>query len=444
MKLNNKRTVLVGLAFLSICAFWQMYDNVIPLILTKTFHLNETFSGAIMAADNVLALFLLPFFGTLSDRTNTKLGKRTPYILGGTLAAVILLNILPLLDNSYYAAAGAGKMIAFIIVLGLLLISMGTYRSPAVALMPDVTPKPLRSRANAIINLMGAVGGIIYLAIAAVMYPNSKVLGLDHVNYQPLFIVVALIMAVSIIVMNITINEPELVAENQALEAEHPEWNLAEDDGSGNEVLPANVKRSLGFLLASIALWFIGYNGITTWFTTYVDKVMGQGLGGASTCLLIATGGAIISYIPIGILAHKIGRKRTIMIGIVLLASCFAAGYFLTTAFSSINAIMFAVFALVGFAWAAINVNSLPMVVEMCRGSDIGKFTGYYYTASMAAQVVTPILAGFLMRNVSYKVLFPYAALFVLFSFITMTQVKHGDAAPEVKKGLEAFEDMDD
>ena len=444
MKLNNKRTVLVGLAFLSICAFWQMYDNVIPLILTKTFHLNETFSGGIMAADNVLALFLLPFFGTLSDRTNTKLGKRTPYILGGTLAAVILLNILPLLDNSYYAAAGAGKMIAFIIVLGLLLISMGTYRSPAVALMPDVTPKPLRSRANAIINLMGAVGGIIYLAIAAVMYPNSKVLGLDHVNYQPLFIVVALIMAVSIIVMNITINEPELAAENQALEAEHPEWNLAEDDGSGNEVLPPNVKRSLGFLLASIALWFIGYNGITTWFTTYVDKVMGQGLGGASTCLLIATGGAIISYIPIGILAHKIGRKRTIMIGIVLLASCFAAGYFLTTAFSSINAIMFAVFALVGFAWAAINVNSLPMVVEMCRGSDIGKFTGYYYTASMAAQVVTPILAGFLMRNVSYKVLFPYAALFVLFSFITMTQVKHGDVAPEVKKGLEAFEDMDD
>jgi MFS family permease len=171
---------------------------------------------------------------------------------------------------------------------------------------------------------------------------------------------------------------------------------------------------------------------------------MGQGLGGASTCLLIATGGAIISYIPIGSLAHKVGRKKTIMIGIVMLASCFAAGYFLTTAFHSINAIMFVVFALVGFAWAAINVNSLPMVVEMCRGSDIGKFTGYYYTASMAAQVVTPILAGFLMRNISYKVLFPYAALFVLFSFITMMQVKHGDAAPEVKKGLEAFENMED
>ena len=444
MKLNNKRTVLVGLAFLSICAFWQMYDNVVPLILTKTFHLNETFSGTIMAADNVLALFLLPFFGTLSDRTRSRLGKRTPYILAGTAAAVILLNILPVLDNSYYASPSPGKMAAFVILLGLLLIAMGTYRSPAVALMPDVTPKPLRSRANAIINLMGAVGGIIYLAVAAVMYPNSKVLGLDHVNYQPLFIVVSAIMIVSIAVMFATIREPQLTAENQALEAQHPEWNLAEDDGSGNEVLPQNVRRSLMFLLASIALWFIGYNGITTWFTTYVDQVMGQGLGGASTCLLIATGGAITSYLPIGHIAHRIGRKRTIMIGIVLLAACFLGGFFLTTAFHSINAVMFIVFALVGFAWAAINVNSLPMVVEMCRGSDIGKFTGYYYTASMAAQVVTPILAGFLMRNVSYKVLFPYAAFFVAMSFVTMTQVRHGDAAPEAKGGLEAFEDMDD
>ncbi len=444
MKLDNKRTVLVGLAFLSICAFWQMYDSVIPLILTKTFHLHETFSGAVMAADNVLALFLLPFFGMLSDRTTAKTGKRTPYIVLGTAAAVILMNALPLIDNSYFAEPSAAKMVAFVLVLGLLLIAMGVYRSPAVALMPDVTPKPLRSRGNAIINLMGAIGGIIYLAVAAVMYPNSKVLGLDHVNYQPLFIVVGAIMAVSVLVMRLTINEPKLAEENRRLEAEHSEWNLAEDDGSGNEVLPPDVRKSLYFLLASIALWFIGYSGITTWFTTYVDKVMGQGLGGASTCLLIATGGAIISYIPIGSLAHKVGRRKTIMIGILLLAACFAAGFFLTTTFSEINAIMFIVFALVGFAWAAINVNSLPMVVEMCRGSDIGKFTGYYYTASMAAQVVTPILAGFLMRNISYKVLFPYAAIFVLLSFVTMLMVKHGDAAPEVKHGLEAFEDMED
>ncbi len=444
MKLNNKRTILVGLAFLSICAFWQMYDSIVPLILTNTFHLNETLSGAIMAADNVLALFLLPIFGGISDRTNTRIGKRMPFILFGTGCAIILMNVLPLLDNGYAASPSGFELVSFVIVLGLLLIAMGTYRSPAVALMPDVTPKPLRSKGNAIINLMGAVGGIIYLGVAAVMYPNSKVQGLSHVNYQPLFMVVSAIMFLSIALLFLTIKEPKLSAENQALEKQHPEWDLARDDGSGHEVLPAPVKRSLGFLLASIALWFIGYNGVTTWFTTYVSVVMGQGLGGASTCLLIATGGAIVSYIPIGALASKIGRRKTIMGGIVLLASCFALGYVLTTAYSSINAVMFVVFALVGLAWAAINVNSLPMVVEMCKGSDIGKFTGYYYTASMSAQIVTPMLAGTLMRHIDYRVLFPYAAFFVAMSFVTMVFVRHGDVKAQGKRGLEAFEDMDD
>ena len=444
MKLNLKRTFIVGLAFLSICAFWQMYDNDIPLILTNTFHLNETYSGAIMAADNVLALVLLPLFGSLSDKTDTKIGKRMPFILFGTGMAVILMNILPILDNSYYKQASSFKVISFVVVLGLLLIAMGTYRSPAGALMPDVTPKPLRSKANAIINLMGAVGGIIYLAIAAVLYPNSKTLGLDHVNYQILFIVVSAIMFVAVGLLYLFVKEPELVKENKKLEEAHPEWNLAEDDGSGNEKLPPEVKRSLGFLLASIALWFIGYNAVTTWFTTYVSVVMGQGLGGASTCLLVATAGAIVSYIPIGNIASRIGRKKTIMGGIILLSTMFAAGFVLTSIFDSINVIMFISFALVGLAWAAINVNSLPMVVEMCKGSDIGKFTGYYYTASMSAQIVTPILAGTLMRLISYKILFIYAAFFVLCSFVTMTQVKHGDQKIEAKKGLAAYEDMDD
>ena len=444
MKLNYTRTFVVGLAFLSICAFWQMYDNVIPLILTNTFKLNETYSGAIMAADNVLALFLLPLFGSLSDKCSTKIGKRMPFILFGTGLAIILMNILPIIDNTYYVKPDNFKVVSFVIVLGLLLIAMGTYRSPAVALMPDVTPKPLRSKANAIINLMGAVGGIIYLAVAAVLYPNSKTVGVPHVDYQVLFIVVAAIMFVSVGLLFLIVKEPELVEENRILELEHPEWNLAEDDGSGSEKLPGDVKRSLAFLLASIALWFIGYNGVTTWFTTYVSVVMGQGLGGASTCLLVATAGAIVSYIPIGNIASKIGRKKTIMTGIILLSIMFFMGFILTNIFKSINFIMYICFALVGFAWAAINVNSLPMVVEMCKGSDIGKFTGYYYTASMAAQIVTPILAGTLMRLISYKILFVYSAFFVLLSFVTMTQVKHGDQKVEVKKGLEAFEDMGD
>ena len=444
MKLNNKRTFLVGFAFLSICAFWQLYDAIVPLILKKTFNMNETLSGAIMGADNVLALFLLPFFGGLSDKKETKIGKRMPFILFGTGLAVILMNLLPLFDNSYASSPSPFKLASFILVLGLLLVAMGTYRSPAVALMPDVTPKPLRSKANAIINLMGALGGAIYLGITAVLYPSSKTEGLAHVNYQPLFLIVAAIMFVAVALLFIFIKEPKLVAENKKLEEEHPEWNLAEDDGSGNEVLPAPVKKSLGFLLASIALWFLGYNAVTTWFTTYVDQVMGQGIGGASTCLLVGTVGAIVSYIPIGQIASKLGRKKTIMGGIIILSAGFLTGFIMTVNSSSISIPMYILFALVGFSWAAINVNSLPMVVEMCKGSDIGKFTGYYYTASMAAQVLTPILSGTLMRNIDYRILFPYGAFFVALAFVTMIFVRHGDQKAEAKKGLQAFEDMDD
>ena len=444
LKLNNKRTILVGLAFLSICAFWQMYNSVIPKILTYTFHLDETYSGIIMAADNVLALFLLPLFGAISDKSRSRMGRRMPFILCGTGCAVLLMMLLPILDNSYAASPSVTKLVLFIAVLGLLLVAMGTYRSPAVALMPDVPPKPLRSRANAIINLMGAVGGILYLGLAALMYPVSKTKGVGHVSYRPLFFIVSMIMVAAVAILYLTIREPKLGEENRKLEAAHPEWNLATDDGAGHEVLPAPVKRSLAFLLLSISLWFIGYNGVTTWFTKYVEAVMGEGLGGASTCLLVATAGAIVSYIPIGALAAKIGRKRTIQCGIVLLATCFMLGYLLTTMYTSIQPIMYVVFALVGLAWAAINVNSLPMVVEMCRGSDIGKFTGYYYTFSMAAQVVTPVLAGTLMRHISYRVLFPYAALFVGASFVTMCFVRHGDSRAEAKSGLAAFEDMDD
>ena len=354
MKLDTKRTVLVGFAFLSICAFWQMYDNLVPLILTNTFHLNETISGAIMAADNVMALFLLPLFGGLSDKCTSRLGRRRPFILFGTLAAICLMLLLPLFADSYHAAPGGGKIALFICVLGLLLVAMGTYRSPAVALMPDITPKPLRSKANAIINLMGAVGGILYLGLAAVLSPASKTHGLAHVSYRPLFFIVSMIMVAAVAILYLTIREPKLGEENRKLEAAHPEWNLATDDGAGHEVLPAPVKRSLAFLLLSISLWFIGYNGVTTWFTKYVEAVMGEGLGGASTCLLVATAGAIVSYIPIGALAAKIGRKRTIQCGIVLLATCFMLGYLLTsTNFPPKEAIHFCMISFTLFASSA-------------------------------------------------------------------------------------------
>ena len=436
MKLDTKRTVLVGFAFLSICAFWQMYDNLVPLILTNTFHLNETISGAIMAADNVMALFLLPLFGGLSDKCTSRLGRRRPFILFGTLAAICLMLLLPLFADSYHAAPGGGKIALFICVLGLLLVAMGTYRSPAVALMPDITPKPLRSKANAIINLMGALGGIIYLIITTFLYKTTADV---YVSYLPLFAIVAGIMAAALAVVMFFVNEPELVKKQQEYERKHPEDDLTEHTAQG-DTLPADVKKSLTFLLVSISLWFVGYNGVSTWFSVYAENIWGMSLGQANTCLTIATGGAILSYIPIGTVASRIGRRKTIRFGTLLLSGSFLAAFLLTMALEGFNPVLYLLFLLVGLAWASINVNSLPMVVEMCKGSEVGKFTGLYYTFSMSAQIITPIVAGWLLRNVSYRALFPYAAFFVFASFLTMGFVRHGDNKVPAKKGLEAYD----
>ncbi len=436
MKLDVKKTVQVGFAFLSICAFWQLYNAIIPIILTYTFHLNETISGAIMAADNVLALFLLPLFGGISDRCKSKMGKRKPFILFGTIAAVILMICIPLIDNSYYANPSTAKFALFIAVLGALLVAMGTYRSPAVALMPDVTPKPLRSKANAIINLMGALGGILYLVIASIMLNSTE----EHENYLMVFLIVAGIMLCSMLIVMITVDEKALGEKMRAYEEAHPEENLEVEDESGNAELSAEVKHSLVFLLFSVAFWFFAYNSLETWFTTYAKSVWEMTTGQASLCLTIATGGAIIAYIPVGSIASKIGRKKTILTGIVLMLVCFVIGFVFTMTFDSFTPALYVIFAGVGIGWACINVNSLPMVLEMCKGSDIGKFTGYYYTFSMLAQVVTPIVAGFLMEHIGYKTLFPYAAFFMIVAFITMQFVKHGDTKEGIKQGLEAFD----
>ncbi len=437
MKLNTKRTILVGFAFFSICAFWQMYDNLIPKILTETFHIGESLSGLVMAADNVLALFLLPLFGGLSDKCTSRFGRRRPFIFFGTLCAVALMMTLPLLTDSYHTAPAAWQVPVFVVCLGALLIAMGTYRSSAVALMPDVTPKPLRSKANAIINLMGALGGILYLLITTFLYKTS---GDVYVSYFPLFAIVGGVMLLSLVVVMLCVNEPELVRQQQAYEKANPQEDLVPKSG---EALPPAVRKSLVFLLVSIALWFIGYNGVSTWFSVYAAKSWGMTLGQANTCLTIATAGAIISYIPVGSVASKIGRRKTIRFGTLLLSGSFFAAFLYTMLSDHFSPILYVLFVLVGVAWASINVNSLPMVVEMCKGSEVGKFTGLYYTFSMTAQIATPIVAGWLLEHVDYKVLFPYAALFVFASFVTMHFVRHGDNKITPKRGLEAFDIAD-
>ena len=443
MKLNYGRTVRIGFAFLAICAFWQMYNNVIPLILTNTFHMNESLSGAIMAADNVLALFLLPLFGSLSDKCKSPMGRRKPFILAGTVLSVLLMLLVPVLDNRYFSYPSKGLSMIFVCVLGLLLIAMGTYRSPAVALMPDLTPKPFRSRANAVINLMGALGGIIYLILASILYSESRTKGLAHVNYLPLFLIVAAIMVLSLLIVLFTINEPALCLQVENYEKDHPEQETAPVGDDGSRTLPPAVKRSLIFLLISVSLWFISYNAVETWFTTYAQRMWGMSLGSASLCLTIATGGAILSYIPIGQAAARFGRRRVIIAGVVLLASCFFVLFIYTLLSGSFHPVLYLLLLLIGLAWAAINVNSLPMVLEMCSGAEIGRFTGLYYTFSMAAQIVTPVAAGTLMNRIGYTSLFIYSTLFAGMAFLTMSQVKHGDTKVQARRGLEAY-DIDD
>lgn len=409
MRLKYGRTIVIGLAFMSICAFWQLYDSVVPLMLRDTFHLGDDVGGVIMALDNVLALFMLPLFGALSDRTRTRVGRRMPYIVCGTLAAAVLVYLIPFSDNR-------ANLTLFMASLGLLLICMGTYRSPAVALMPDVTPKPLRSKANAIINLMGALGGIYSLIATKLLVHETPGV---RTNYMAIFLAIGAFMLLAVAALFFFVRETKLAAEAAQFNDRLDKQN---EDASGN--LPPEMKRSLGFILASVALWFMGYNAVTTAFTKYATSQWGMTLSTASNCLLLATAAAVVSYVPIGFLASRLGRKKTIMGGIVLLCGCFLTGA-LAKGFS---AGLYVMFALVGVAWAAINVNSYPMVVEISKGSDVGKYTGYYYTFSMSAQIATPIISGWLLEHVGYHTLFPYAAIMVALAFATMAVVRHGDS----------------
>ena len=429
MKLNYKRTILIGFAFMAISAFWQVYDNIIPLILKYNFNIGDTLSGGIMALDNVFALFMLPIFGAWSDKVNTRRGKRTPFILVGTILAVVFMTMIPM-------AANMRSLGFFVIALLLSLMAMGTFRSPAVSLMPDVTPKPLRSKGNAIINLMGAVGGVSALVMIMFLVGEG-----DTPSYQPLFAGISILMVIALAVILTQVDENKFVEERIAVEKAHGIDTEAEEDAetalSGTAALPKDVKRSLTFLLLSVSFWFMAYNAVTTSFSKYATETWGMEGGGFAGALMVATVAAIISYMPVGIVSSKIGRKKVILFGVVLMASCFAIGALFKEATFTINII----FALVGVAWASINVNSYPMVVEMCKGSDIGKFTGMYYTFSMAAQVFTPILSGFFLEHVGYWTLFPYAAVFAAIAFFTMTQVKHGDSRLDApKSGLEAFD----
>ncbi|MDD7676625.1 MAG: MFS transporter [Eubacteriales bacterium] len=540
MKLNYRKTLCVGFAFFLICAFWQAYDTIIPKILTDKFGMSQTVSGAIMALDNVLALFMLPLFGALSDRCRSKLGRRTPFILIGTIAAAVAFVGLSFVDSmqltriSEYSnvedkatlealydynyekktdssgttyelvtksgekfvlkekftreqftsitlkvdktdesgAVVTGKdgqpqkvtnplyndyvvparqavardatlnnpaiLVFFIGLLLVVLISMAVFRSPAVALMPDVTVKPLRSRANAVINLMGSFGGILVLVLGMVFKTGD--VANDMMSYVVFFAIIAAIMISALVIFMVTVNEPRMVEEmheesrRYGIEDEVDEKNV----NAGDRKLSRGELMSLLLILASVVLWYMGYNAVTSKYSVYAGNVLAKDY---NMTLIIAQAAAIISYLPVGIISSKLGRKKTILAGVMILAVAFGGAIFMRQ--DSPTLVMNILFALAGIGWATINVNSFPMVVELSRGGDVGKYTGFYYTASMLAQTVTPVLSG-LFLDIRMTLLFPYATVFVLGSFVTMLFVRHGDSKPiPPENRLEALGDID-
>ncbi|MBQ9071107.1 MAG: MFS transporter [Clostridia bacterium] len=428
MKLNYKRTILVGFAFFLISAFWQAYDTIVPLILTNKFGMEQTYSGMIMSLDNIFAVVLLPIFGTLSDKTNTRFGKRTPYITFGTVLAAAFFIILGF----------SAKLIWFILLLLMCLLSMATFRSPAVALMPDVTVKPLRSKGNAIINLMGTAGGMLVLGLSIIFKTNTA----GKTDFSAYLIAVSVVMVAALVAFLLTVKEPlwssEAEAENAKLDKENEEKTKVEEAKPVGK-LSRSEFVSLILILASVALWYIGYNAVTSKYSVYATEVLKVPY---NVTLLVAQGAAIISYIPVGIVASKIGRKKTILAGVAMLTIAFGSASFIKEGTPAI--VMYLLFCLAGIGWATINVNSFPMVVELAKGGDVGKYTGFYYTASMAAQIVTPIFSGFLIDKIGWWVFFPYAAIFAGLAFVTMFFVKHGDAKPEAQGALESLGGADD
>ena len=465
MKLNYKRIILVGMAFFLIQAFWQAYDAIIPLILTNHFGLPQTASGAIMSIDNVLAVFLLPFFGALSDKVHTKMGKRTPFILIGTVVAIVSFIALTFIDNyqlarvisagiaDLEAIGGAEETVArmtldltlrnplplvgFIATLLVVLLAMSIFRSPAVALMPDVTVKPLRSKANAIINLTGTAGGIAVLVLGMVFATSKNY----YMQYTPYVIAVTAIMLLGLVIFMLTVKENAWARD---MEEESVRLGLADEPvGENADNKGAKLARpqliSLLLILASVALWYIGYNSITSKYSVYATNILGFDF---NLTLIIAQAAAIVSYIPVGIISSKFGRRKTILAGVLMLAAAFFAGIFVTS--STPELVMYPIFILAGIGWATINVNSFPMAVELARGGDVGKYTGYYYTASMAAQIVAPILSGLLYDLLGMRyTFFAFGTVFVLFSFVTMFFVKHGDSIPDDKKSVLEHLDVD-
>ena len=456
-KLNYKRTFTIGFAFFGILLLWQVYDTWCPTFLTELFAkaFNKTneevqyLVGIIMALDNLAALILLPIFGRLSDKTHTPLGKRMPYILVGTFVCAVAFPFVPVFFH-YGNIAGTISMMAIVLIFAMM------YRNPAVALMPDMTPKPLRSKANGIINIMGYIGGA-FATVIGMVFVLSKYLKADIGSrniwtIEIPFLMGSVLMLISAIVLFLTIKENKIaeeVKEDMARgeeESEAADKMAVDDEGP---ITPAN-KRMLWLILAAEFFWFMADNGIGTFLNNYVIYNLHGSSASTSLMVIISGVGSIIGFVTGGIIASKIGRKWTILSGLAATAIGYAIWIIMTFAVGfpgdKVPAWLFVIWFVKGVGMSLVHVNSYPMVVELCSSKKIGAFTGYYYASSMAAQTTTPVLLGLLLLVPSFNwdILPIYATICLVASTAIFFFIKNVKSTKtEFKKGLEAL-DIDD
>lgn len=412
--LDWRRTLLVTLPFAGALAFWQSYDGIIPLILRDTFHVGDTLAGAIMALDNVCALFLLPLFGSISDRCHSRLGRRTPFIIIGSLLAALLIPLLAAADRLV-------NLPMFFCVLCLLLIVLSSYRSPCVALMPDVTPRPIRAKADAFNSLMAAAAGIVVLVSISLTVPDA-----EHPSYLPVFLIVSGLIVLCTAVFVLFFREKKAVdemhRESIAMRIPVEEIDASEEGGKEKESDPT-VRKSLVAILLCVFFYFMASNAVTSAFSKYASQVWGAGGGSFANFQLVATLVTLISYMPMAALSCRIGRKITTYIGIGLM--CLGGlCIFLTQGYSPM---IYVWVSISGIGMGTVATTIYPMIMEVASERTTGRYTGYYYTASMSAQIITPILSGAVMEFIGYRYLYLYAIACAILAALPLFFVKKGN-----------------
>lgn len=438
LKLNLKLTFKIALAFFGILMLWQVYNTYCPIILEamlKELGLKETnyLVGIIMALDNIAAIFIMPIFGRLSDKTHTRFGKRMPYIVLGMLLTIVTFPFIALMCmwNSF-----AG-VITFML---LFLIIMQSYRSPAVALMPDLTPKPLRSGANGIVNLVGYMGGVFatVLGMFSIFKLNSQS-SLTEIQNKVIwpFIVCTAVLVVVLILMIIFIKENDLLKQTKEDVLYGETLSDTHEIINEDNVLSKKDKRNLFIILTAIVLWYMGFNSFETFGSLFFKNVVGDSTM-YSTMAMVLSVVSIVTFIFFSTISNRIGRKLSIIIGLVsiavALASVAVVSILPNISFVDENAnvtIGWKIFfigmsVLIGFGWALVNVNSFPMVVEYSNTKNLGKYTSFYYISSMIAQSITPIVVGLIMdfNELGQRLLFVYASSLMILSIIAVIFVK--------------------